>query len=76
MAFLMGMGQVQGTGPRLMGPNKLYRNVHSGPRQGKEPETIVSYYAGPVPYSCPGLPSHFCSMRIIPSCFLNQNDFI
>ena len=33
------LGQVQGTG--LMRPN-LYRNVHTGPRQGKEPGSIVS----------------------------------
>ena len=35
-----------------MGPNILYRNVHTGPRQGKEPGSIVSYFAGPVPCAC------------------------
>ena len=46
-------GQVQGTLLEAMGPNILYRNVHTGPRQGKEPESIVSYCAGPVPCTCP-----------------------
>ena len=32
----------------------LYRNVHTGLRQGKEPGSIVSYYAGPVSRACPG----------------------
>ena len=36
-----------GQGP--MGPNILYRNVHTGLTQGKEPEAIVSYCAGPGP---------------------------
>ena len=37
-----------------MGSNILYRNVHTGPRQGKEPGPIVSYGADPVPCTCPG----------------------
>ena len=32
----------------------LYKNLHIGPRQGKEPGSIVSYCAGPVPCTCPG----------------------
>ena len=44
-----GTGQVQETGPTAKGPNILYRNVHTGPRQGKEPGSIVSYCADPVP---------------------------
>ena len=47
-----GPGQVQATGPRAMSPNILYRNVHTGPKQGKEPGHIVSYCAGPCPYIC------------------------
>ena len=31
----------------------LYRNIHTGPRQGKEPGPIVSYCAGPVACTCP-----------------------
>ena len=37
-----------------MGPNILHRNVHTGPRRGKEPGPIVFYCAGPVARSCPG----------------------
>ena len=48
------LGQVHGAGPGVMGPNILYRNVHTGLRQGKELGSIVSYYAGPVPSTCPG----------------------
>ena len=33
-------GQVQGMGPELMGPNILYRNVHSGPRLGQEADPL------------------------------------
>ena len=40
-----GQGQVQGTGLAPMGPNALYRNVHTG----QEPGLIVSYCASPVP---------------------------
>ena len=32
----------------------LYRNVHTGSRQGKELGPIVSFCAGPVPCTCPG----------------------
>ena len=39
----VGLGQVQGTVPGAMDTNMLYRNVHTGPRQGKEPGSIVSY---------------------------------
>ena len=51
-------GQVQGTGSGVMGSNILYRIVHTGLRQGKELEPIVSYCAGPVPCSCPPVPIH------------------
>ena len=44
-----GLGQVQGVGPGTMGTNILHRNVHTGLRQGQEPESIISYCAGPVP---------------------------
>ena len=37
-----------------MGSNILYRNVHTGPRQGNEPGPIVSYYANPVLCPSPG----------------------
>ena len=40
-----GMGQVQETGPTAMGPSMLYKIVHTGPRQGREPEFIVSYWS-------------------------------
>ena len=46
------LGQVQEVGLGLMGPNILYRNVHTGLRQEQEPEPIVSYCAGPVPCTC------------------------
>ena len=49
-----GPGQVQGTGPGAMGTAMLYRNVHTGPRQGKGPRSIVSYCACQVPCTCPG----------------------
>ena len=49
-----GPGQVQGTGPGAVGPNMLYRNALTGPRQRKEPGSIASFCAGPVPYTCPG----------------------
>ena len=41
------------TGLTAMGPNIFYRNVLTGLRQGKEPGSIVSNYAGPSPCSCP-----------------------
>ena len=47
------LGQVQGTGPGAMDPNLLYWNVHAGLRQGKEPGSIVSCCAGPVPCTYP-----------------------
>ena len=36
------------------GPNILYRNVHPGPRQGKEPGLIVPHWTGLVPCTHPG----------------------
>ena len=50
----IGPGQVLGTELGLMGPDILYRNIHTGLRQGKEPVPIVSYCAGPIPSTCPG----------------------
>ena len=50
----MELEQVQGMGMGAMGPNVLYRNGHTGTRQGKEPGSVVSYSAGPVPCTCPG----------------------
>ena len=49
-----GPEQVQGTAPGAMGTNILYRNVHTGLRQGKEPGPIVSYCARWVSRICPG----------------------
>ena len=48
------LGTGTGIGTQLMGPSMLYRNVHTGPRPGKEPGSIVSYCANPVPCSTPG----------------------
>ena len=48
-----GSGQVQGRGPRAMDTNMLYRNVHTGPIQGKEPGSIVFCCASTVPCTCP-----------------------
>ena len=50
----MGLGQVQGTGPRQMGPHMLYRNVHTGLRQGKEPGPIAFYCISLILCTCPG----------------------
>ena len=49
----MRAGQVQGTGLGLMGPKKIYKNVHTGSRQGKEPEPIVVLVQFPVPILVP-----------------------
>ena len=49
-----GLGQLQGAGVGLLGSKLFYRNGHTGPRQGKEPGSIVSYCAGPVPCHDPG----------------------
>ena len=46
-----GPGQVQGMGLGAKGTYMLYRNVHTGLRQGKGPGSIVSCGARPVP--CP-----------------------
>ena len=54
-----GNGTRTGTGkrPGAMGPNILYRNIHTGLRQGKEPESIVSIvllkFPVPVPVTFP-----------------------
>ena len=48
-----GLGQVQGMGLWLMGLNTLYRNVDTGPRQGKASRSTVSYCVGPVHCTCP-----------------------
>ena len=42
-------GKRQGMGPGPMGPDILYRNVLTGPRQGMKLGPIVSYCAGPIP---------------------------
>ena len=47
-----GPGQVQERGLAAMDPVILYINVHIGLRLGKEPESLVSYYAGLVPCTC------------------------
>ena len=44
-----GLGQVHGTGPGLMGPIVLCKNVNTGLRQGKEARPTVSYCAAPAP---------------------------
>ena len=49
----MGPGQVQGTGPGAIGPNILHRNIHTGLTLGKQPGSIVSCCAGPVPCTYP-----------------------
>ena len=49
-----GPGQVQATGLGAVGPNILCGNVHTDPRQGKEPGSIVFYYAA-VRRICPGV---------------------
>ena len=56
---------VQGMRPRAMGPNVFYRNVHIGLRQGKEPETIVSYCVDQVRCTCPGPVLVQCEQAII-----------
>ena len=40
-------------GPELMGSDLFFRNVHIGPRQGKESGPIVFYRADHVPCTCP-----------------------
>ena len=40
-----GAGQVQGQ-TWIKSSNILFRNVHTGPQQGKEPRPIVSYLIG------------------------------
>ena len=49
----IGQGQVQGTGLGLMGPNILYRNVHTGPRQGQEPNPFSPIVPVPFPVPAP-----------------------
>ena len=51
-----GLEQVQGIKLGAIGPNKLYTNVHTGPRRSKEPGPIVSVmlvqFSVPVPIPC------------------------
>ena len=49
-----GSVQVQVMEPGAMGTNILHKNVHTGPKQGKEPGFIVFFCAGPVSCTCPG----------------------
>ena len=44
------------------GSNILLRNVHTAPRQGKKPGSIVSHCAGPVPVPVP--------VQVVPDKFL------
>ena len=43
-----GLVMGQGTGLGSMGSNILCRNVHTGPRQGEGPGSIVSYCTRPI----------------------------
>ena len=52
---IMAYSHCLGTVPGLIGPNMLYRNVHTGTRQGQETGLIVSCCTGPVPF--PSRPS-------------------
>ena len=47
-----GTGNVNGT--RSNGTNMLHGNIHTGPKQEKEPGSIVYCCTGPVPCTCPG----------------------
>ena len=47
-----GLGQVQGMGPGAMDPNILYRNVHTGPRQGRNQDPLSPIVL--VRCTCPG----------------------
>ena len=53
-----GPGQVQGIALGLK--NTLYRNVHTGPRQGQETRPIVSYWVSRVSGTCPDPISIWC----------------
>ena len=44
-------GQVKRTGKELMGSNILYRSVHTGLRQGNEPDPLSAVM--PVPFPVP-----------------------
>ena len=41
--------QVQGMEVSLMGPNILYKNVHTGPRQEQEPDLLSNDVSVPFP---------------------------
>ena len=56
----MGPGQVQGVGPGLMGPNVLCRNVHTGPGQGQEPDSLSLFV--PILIPVPVLVAVLCSV--------------
>ena len=51
------LGQVQGTEPGGMGPNVLYRNVHTGLRLGEVPDplfpVVLVQFPEPVPLPVP-----------------------
>ena len=48
-----GPEQQQGPGMGLMGSNILYRNVHTGPGQGQEPEPLSPIVPVPFPVLVP-----------------------
>ena len=50
----MGPEQVQGTGPEPIGPDVLFRNLYTGPRQREEPRENCFCCASPAPCTCPG----------------------
>ena len=57
----MGLGQVQGMGLGLMGPNALHRDVHTAPRQGQEPDPLSPIV--PVSFPIPVLAMVPCSVN-------------
>ena len=54
-----GTGQVQGNRLRLTGSSMLYRNAHTGLKQGKEPDPlfpiVLVQFAVPVPVPFPSI---------------------
>ena len=76
-----GTGQVEGMGPGPMGPDILYRNVHTGPRWGMERRLIVSIvlvqFLEPVkvPFPCV-VNKPFTSVFRSLSCILSSNSSV
>ena len=54
-----------------MDSNILYRNIHTDPRQGQEPRSIVPHCTGPVQCSCLGPIPEECE-RAITEEYLSQ----